>query len=142
MHIFYSNFMQVTVKAKKDGSPNTIFKFQCSGNSSHFHTMLLTKDGKVNRGIDEVCTDKFVRVAFNQDPGKFEVNTETNALIEYPVKAGEYAWPWEILSSFLSNNKLTPIFKDCNKTWGSLDEDTGLWNGAVAMVKLLGYFLF
>jgi hypothetical protein len=104
--------------------------------------MLLTKNGKVNRGIDEVCTDKFVRVAFNQDSESFEVNTETNALIEYPMKAGEPAWPWEILSSFFANNKLTPTFKDCNQTWGSLDEDTGLWNGAVAMVKLLGYFLF
>ena len=138
--------MQVTVKAKKDGSPNTIFKFQCSGNSSHFHTMLLTKDGKVNRGIDEVCTDKFVRVAFNQEFDSFEVNTETNALIEYPMKVrssfhGKHAWPWEILSSFFANNKLTPTFKDCNQTWGSLDEDTGLWNGAVAMVKLLVYFL-
>ena len=32
---FYYNFTQVTVKAKKDESPNTIFNFQCQRNSSH-----------------------------------------------------------------------------------------------------------
>ena len=49
---------------------------------------------------------------------------------------------WEILSSFFAINRLTPIFIDCNRTAGWLDEDTGLWNGAVAMVDFLGLFLF
>ena len=146
MHIFYYNFTQVTVKAKIDGSANTIFQFQCPGNSSHSHMLLLYKDGQVNRQIADVCRDRFVRVAFNQYSRNFEVNSETNAMIEYPrltkKKVSNQAWPWEILSSFFANNRLTPIFYNCHQTWGSLDEDTGLWNGAIAMVDSLASFLF
>ena len=131
---FYYNFTQVRVKAKKDGSPNTIFHFQCPGNSSHSHTLLLYKDGQVNREIAEVCSDQFVRVAFNQWPGSFEVTNDNNTMVEYPIDLDWGVYTWEILSSFFKINKLTPIFADCNNTWGWLDEDTGLWNGAVAMV--------
>ena len=137
---FYYNFTHVTIKAKIGGSPNTIFNFQCPGTSSHHHTLLLYKDGQVNRQIAEVCKDRFVRVAFNQDHGLIEVNTENNTMIEYPSKPGEYAHQWEILSSFFANKRLTPIFTDCNFTWGWLDEDTGLWNSAVAMVDSLCLF--
>jgi hypothetical protein len=96
---------------------------------------LLNKDGQVNRKISEVCKDRFVRVAFNQYPGIFEARDKNNTMIEYPIKAGGYAWHWEILSSFFEINRVTPIFKNCNNTWGWLDEDTGLWNGAVLMVN-------
>ena len=144
MHILL-DFTQVTVKAKIDESPNTIFHFQCPGNSSHSHTLLLYKDGQVNREIAEVCREQFVTVAFNQYPGYIEVDTETNTMVEYstPTYEGEVipAWTWEILSSFFAINKLTPIFNDCNYTWGWLDEDTGLWNGAVAMVDLHAFVL-
>ena len=136
---FNYSFTQVTIKAKTDGSPNTIFNYQCPGNSSHYQKLLLNKDGHVNREIVEVCRDRFVRVAFNQYPGVFEVNNETNTMIEYPVDGSGLSWHWEILSSFFAINELTPIFNDCNFTWGWLDYDTGLWNGAVAMVDLLAF---
>ena len=142
MHIFYYNFTQVTVKAKIGGSANTIFQFQCPGNSSHSHMLLLYKDGQVNRKIADVCRDRFVRVAFNQYSPHFEVNSETNTMIEYPIRRSKGAYPWEILSSFFANNRLTPIFYNCHQTWGWLDEYTGLWNGAIAMVDSLASFLF
>ena len=110
---FHYNFTQVTVKAKTGGSPNTIFNFLCPGNSSQSHTLLLFEDGHVNKEITEVCKDKIVRVAFNQDPAIFEVNKETNAMIEYPVLPSR-SRVWEILSSFFTKHKLTPIFYDCN----------------------------
>jgi hypothetical protein len=53
---FYFNITRVTVKVKADGSPNTIFYFQCQGNSSHSQKLLL-KDGQVNREIAEVYMD-------------------------------------------------------------------------------------
>ena len=142
MHIFYYNFTEVTVKAKIYGSPNTIFNFQCLGNSSHHHTLLLYKDGHVNREIAEVCKDRYVRVAFNQLPEVFEVYNETNTMVEYPLEVGKYAWHWEILSSFYATNRLRPIFYNCNYIWGWLDENTGLWNGAVATVNCITLFLF
>jgi hypothetical protein len=126
------------VRAKTNGLPNTIFNFQCPGNSSHYQKMLL-KEGKANREIAMVCNDRFVRVAFNQDPGFFEVYHETNSMVEYTIEGGEGAWEWEILSSFFANRRLTPIFINCNFTWGWLDEDTGVLNGAVAKVALLSF---
>ena len=136
---FLLNFAQVTVKA--DETQNTIFHFKCPGNSSHSHTLLLNKDGQVNRQIAEVCGDRFVRVAFHEG---FDVDNETNTMIEYESSI-EYeslipSYSWEILSSFFANNRLTPIFIDCKKH-GWLDEDTGLWNGAVATVDSLDLFL-
>jgi hypothetical protein len=102
---------------------------------------LLNKDRKVNRELSEICKDIFVRIAYNQDSGSFEVDNATKIMIEYPSRPGVYAWHWEILSSFFANYRLTPLFNDCNFTWGWLDEDTGLWNGAVAMVYLWHWFL-
>ena len=113
---------------------DSIFNFKCPGNSSLSHTLLLYKDGHVNKEIAEVCRDRFVRVAFNQWPGTIEVDNETNAMVEYPYQPGEYAWQWEILSSFFEKHGLTPIFYDCNSNWGSLNTSTRLWNGAVGMV--------
>ena len=71
-----------------------------------------------------------------QDPWSFEVNNETNTMIEYAVDPGGKASCWEILSSFLTNNRLIPIFIETN-AFGILDKDTGLWSGAVAMVNSL-----
>ena len=104
--------------------------------------MLLYKDGHVNREINEVCRERFVRVAFNQYPEQFEVNTETNSMIAQPDEGLDRSLTREILSSFFANNKLTPIFYDCKNTWGSLNKETGEWNGAVGMVGFLDVILF
>ena len=61
---FNYSFTQVTIKAKTNGSPNTIFNYQCPGNSSHYQKLLLYKGGQVNRQIAEFCSDPFVWVAW------------------------------------------------------------------------------
>ena len=110
----YYNFTQVMVKAKTDGSTNTIFYFQCPGNSTHSQTLLLMRDRQVNRKMAEVCSDQFVRVAFNQWPGVIEVRNETTTMMEYPM--GGYplseARSWEILSSFFATKRLSPLLYD------------------------------
>ena len=101
----------------------------------------MLKNGHVKQEIAQVCSDRFVRVVFID--WVLGVNNQ-NEMIEYAIFGVDTfvpPWRWEILSGFFDNNGLTPIFIDCNGTSGSLDEDTGLWNGAVAMVNLL-YFLF
>ena len=139
-HSYVYNFTQITVGVKKDKSPNTIFHFQCQGNSSNSHKLLLTADGRVNRPMKEVCAEKReVRIAYNQYPGIFEVDNVTNTMVEYSLSdksSHDWAYEWEILSSFLQTYNLSPVFYWCNDTWGWFDEDTGLWNGAVAMVNI------
>ena len=91
--------------------------------------------------MKEVCGEKKreVRIAYNQYnqyDGRFEVDNVTNTMVEFPVAdLPIYAYEWERLSSFFQTYNLSPVFYDCNDTWGWLDEDTGLWNGAVAMVS-------
>jgi hypothetical protein len=48
------------------------------------------------------------------------------------------AYAHEILTSFFSQNNLSPVWMFANQTWGWQDEETGLWNGAVGQV---GYSL-
>ena len=134
-----SHFTQVTVGVKRDKSPNTIFYFQCPGNFSYSHKLLLTADGRVSRPMKGVCAEnREVRIAFNQFPGTIEVDNVTNTVVEYSLSdkwRHDEAYEWETLSSFFLTYNLSPVFYDCNETWGWFNEDTGLWNGAVAMVK-------
>ena len=92
--------------------------------------------------MKEVCAEKReVRIAFNQNPGTLEVDNVTNTVVEYDFsdkwshEEAYVAQDWEILSSFFQTYNLSPVFYDCNETWGWFNEDTGLWNGAVAMVE-------
>ena len=54
-----------------------LFSFQCSGNkTSRSELLVLWGNGTVHKHIGEVCTkdDRGVRVAFNNEPGLFEVH--------------------------------------------------------------------
>jgi hypothetical protein len=128
----------VRVGIRTERSPNTIFHYTCNGNSSLQSTKLLLRKGYVNQPIGEVCSG-VVRVAFNQwgaysewDP-VFEVDMENEKMVEYEPCFG-CVWDYEILNSFFATYELTPTWQDCNETWGWLDEETGLWNGAVRAV--------
>ena len=41
---------------------------------------------------------------------------------------------WEIQYDFHTYNNIVPHWSDNNGTWGLLDEETGVWTGAVGMV--------
>ena len=45
-----------------------------SGKLFSFSQAVVNKDKQVNRQMAEVCKDRYVRVAFNQEPDIFEVN--------------------------------------------------------------------
>ena len=142
------NTTQVTVGVEEEKSLNTIFHFQCPGNSSYPHKLLLTADGRVSRPMKEVCAEKrVVRLAYHQIPTIFEVDNETNTMIEYPIsKKSEYNFPvdyayeWEKMSSFFQSYNLAPVFYELyndDDDWGGFDADTGLWTGAPEMVNNL-----
>ena len=100
---------------------------------------LFLRLGKVNQQITDLCKP-IIRMAFNQYENTLLLNMEKNTMVEYPVELSilsQSAWSYEILSSFFYSQNLTPTWQDANGTWGWLDEDTGLWNGAMAMVSFM-----
>ena len=85
------------------------------------------KDGKVTTN-KEMCGRKIIRMAYNQDPGFFELDQD--------MKVVNLFWRHEVLISFFSSQNLTPVWENANYTWGWFDEETGRWTGAVALVSL------
>ena len=83
-----------------------------------------------------------INVAYNDDPGFFEI--VDNSMYAYPVNIidGEYsniAQDFEILEVFFENKIINWI--NCNQTWGWYDDETERWTGAVGKVKLNTFLL-
>ena len=138
------NNTQVQVDVKKDTPINlrtTIFHFTCHGGSENQQSKLFLRQGQVNRQMAELCTEKNIRVAYNQqpfkkDPGWFELDVENNnKMVEFPG-IGK-AQPYQILTTFLKSQKLTPTWIDCNSVWANFDDETGLWSGILGQVSRL-----
>ena len=79
-----------------------------------------------------------VTIAYNNDPGYFEVDHETQTMVEIPLMPANgwsyIPWDWEIIKPFLDHYSLTPTWIDCNYTWGWFDKGTRTWTGAVGKV--------
>ena len=64
--------------------------------------LLLLKNSTFNKNIslDDVCREKQVYVAYNNDPPFFEVSSKTGRMDRYQVPAivryRSIAWEWEI----------------------------------------------
>ena len=116
----------------------------CPGNamSSNNEGLLILKNEKTvnkNFSFDDVCKEKHVSVAYNNDEGMFEVDKITGEMVEYPldpvVKFVRVAWDWEIQAAFFKYNNITPQWLNANFTWGALNETTGQWTGAVGLIQ-------
>ena len=80
-HLNYElTISQIKVWIDKLGSLSSTFNFTCHGLSAK-STQLIMKRGRVNRDVGDVCQGGNIRVAFNQEPGVFEV--EDNKMVEY-----------------------------------------------------------
>ena len=124
--------------------------------------LLLLKNATVNwnLGFDNVCKEKSVIVAHNNEPNMFEVSKRTGPMefempdvkgvlhtldvskgemVRYPVYPALMYWPlaweWEIHEAFFKTNNIKPIWLNCNYTWGTLNYTTGQWSGAVGMIQ-------
>ena len=127
-----------------DGVKGFVFKFVCPGYSKSFlhESLLLLKNATVNRnlGFDDVCVQKQVSVAYNNDPSYFfEVSNITGELVKYPVKPWVRYVPivheWEVQEAFLVSNNIKPKWINANFTWGTLNHTTGQWSGAVGLIQ-------
>ena len=118
------------------------FVMTCPGMShSSTFTLHMRDSGEVDEGKvwGDLCREKRVNIAYNNDPGYFEVNDKTGDMVRYPVfpitGLSDYIpWEWETLESFFINYNIVPVWINCHYTWGWYDEEAGKWTGAVGKV--------
>ena len=101
--------------------------------------MLKNATVNFNSGFDDVCKEKHVHTAYNNEPGIFEVSNITEEMVEFPVapyvEHSSMSYEWEIQKAFLETNNIKPKWLNCNYTWGTLNYTTGQWSGAVGMIQ-------
>ena len=103
--------------------------------------LLLLKNATVswNLGFNDVCKEKHVYVAYNNEDCCFEVSNITGEMVEYPVEPyvtyQNIALEWEIQAAFFETNNIEPIWLNANYTWGTLNYTTDQWSGAVGMIQ-------
>ena len=138
----------------------TEFYVMCPGENERYHKLMISHDGSVNRNLkyNDVCTaskidseQEFIRIniAYNNRPGWFEVDDDTQTMVEYPLyhmisRSKEYSYvsfTWEILKFFFKHNNIIPNWLNCHWNWGWFDEEKGEWTGAMGKVWNLHTFI-
>ena len=103
--------------------------------------MVMYNNGSVGKNIryQDICTEKFaVNIAYNEDPGSFEMIN--NSMVEYKIYNIEYKrysvlpYYFEMLSIFLKHNNIIVNWIYCNQTWGLFNSESQTWTGAVGQV--------
>ena len=126
------------------GIKGWFFYMVCPGNTMsiyHEGLMLLKNAVTVNKNLDfdDVCNQKNVFVAYNNEHPYFEVSNITGEMVKYQVQPyvsqSIVAHEWEIQAAFFKYNNIIPHWLNCNYTWGSLNETTGQWSGAVGLIQ-------
>ena len=129
------------------------FVMTCPGMShSSTFTLHMRDNGEVDDGKvwGDLCREKRVNIAYNDDPDWFAVDKKTGRMGNDWDAKGRLVrksvdlrridelfipWNWEILESFFKHNDVVPVWEDCDFTWGSYDEELGRWTGAVGKVR-------
>ena len=72
---------------QRELNSGTMLKMYCPGQYSHFPHKLMIKNGR-NVKYQDLCVERFaVSVAYNHDPGEFEV--ENKSVVDLRVKYGK-----------------------------------------------------
>ena len=116
----------MNLKFEKSPSILPLINIFCLEESDIRHVKAFVKDGKVSTN-KEMCRRKIVRMAYNHEVGSFELDEDG--------KVKKITRQNDALISFFSSQNLTPVWENANYTWGWFDEETGRWNGAVALVS-------
>ena len=134
----------VQVDIKKAGSLSfrgTDFEYFCQG-ESHSSKLILRQE-KVNKQVGYVCSNpREVRMAYTQYESyrrQFELDTETNTMLEYPYSPWLHTPYHEMLSPFFSSHNLIPTWIDASgegtdqsrrtKSWDDV------WTGKIGLVS-------
>ena len=134
----------------KHGSISSRFQFTCRGSigttrrfSLAKTTQLLMERGRVNMPVEDICKGGKIRVAWNEMPGWFDVDTKDNKMVQFdypnskPMHTSHLTYPHEILTSFMIEHQLSPIYLNNFRNPGEWNRRGGMWWGAAAMVRLL-----
>ena len=82
--------------------------------------LLLLKNATVNwnLGFNNVCKEKHVYVAYNNEPKVFQVSNPTGEMVKYPVENyvsfGNIAGESEIQAAFFETNNIEPQWLNAN----------------------------
>ena len=93
--------------------------------------------------VEDVCKGEKIRVAWNEMPGWFDVDTKDNKIVQFdypssiPMHTSHLTYPHEILTSFLIEHQLSPIYLNNFLNPGEWNRRGGMWWGAAAMVRLI-----
>ena len=112
---------------EKNLSAQSFFHIFCLEESNVRQLKAFVKDGQVKTN-KEMCGRKIVRMAYNHEPGVFELDKDMK-VVEIWIQS-------KVLNSFFSSQNLTPVWENANYTWGWFDDETGRWTGAVGLVSL------
>ncbi len=107
--------------------------------SVSYERLFLLKNTTIKRklGFDDVCVEKQVYVAYINYG--FKVSNITGEMVRWPVQPyvgyEAVAYEWEIQAAFFKSNNITPHWINANYTWGTLNDTTGQWSGAVGLIQ-------
>ena len=114
---------------------------KCEATSDTTHDVLISKEIGY-KSYKEICSGepKKVNLGFNNDFSVFRV--ENNSLVHINRNPsmnikGRYtymAYIWEAFFKFFSIHNIEPNWLDCNRSWGSYDEELGGWTGCMGKV--------
>ena len=151
-------FQKVQLDKKKYGRESqTFFKVYCPGQYKHHPQKLIMQDnGSVSKNVEykSICTEKFlIQIAYNNNRA-FRIEYINGRYIWFTTTShGQYVGlsssitkDYEILLMFLKHYNTYVGLTNCNYTWGTYDDETGKWTGAVGQVKggnlKMSHFLF
>ena len=120
------------------------FVMTCPGMShSSTFTLHMKDNGQVDDGKvwGDLCREKEMTIAYNNDWFIFEFNEDTGEMEKYLTRLymieeeQNIAHYWEILESFFTEHHILPAWTNCNTSWGRYDRELGKWTGAVGEVR-------
>ena len=139
---------KVYVPNTHDGEQGWIFDLVCpsNGKSASHKGLLLLKNDAVNGnlGFEDICKERHVRIAYNDHPQYFLLNSKLGEMVKLRDSPGQpfpsvgfygVAKQWEIQASFFKTYNVIPDWINCNFTFGTLNETTGQWSGAVGVIQ-------
>ena len=108
-----NSILQVQVVNNNPKDTDIFFKVYCPGQYDKTpHKEIMYQDGSVSNNIRylDICVEKFIiNVAFNQEPGWFELNWHglVNTMVKYGMSHGKFVGTERFISQ---NHEILSIF--------------------------------
>ena len=116
---------------------------KCQITSSKVRTVLINRKVPF-QSFEELCKEekRDVHVGFNNELDIFSVKNNTlqhDPPISILKGINPYITEWEIQERFFAIHQLTPVWHDCDMTWGWFDEELQQWTGCMGKVMMRWY---